>query len=548
MRGLLLAVFATITAVVGVACLDVGPLSAAEPTSLQITPPTGPVAIGDEVSFTARLLSNGSPVSSRRLTLSVDGALLRTAGVDANGVATLAIHGDELSAAGARQVTVALPDSPALIGSTAAFVLAVQPAQVTIVTVPPVDGVTIDFGTLSMTTSQGAAVFSVPALGSYDVSVDAASAASPDVRADFVRWGDNVFTPRRKVQVAGTASLELGLHTAYRTSIRFVDQNGTPVPAGQVDSLRLTGTGGAGMNVASFDDVWVDAATAVKSPSGLRESGRNWRVLEAMVSGTNVVNRGQQRFTPHPGDVWTISVLMFNLRVEAEDALFGSAVQGTLSLVYPDGTSHPVTLDASTPATDFNRLPRGDYVLHLKASGLVAPTPVALSRDQTAVIRIITYLDMAGFGSVMLLTVAALFWFGRREQTVAVMSAGWRGARGVFRPRRPALPGLGAMAASAARAVSRGAQSADAKRRSNGSALRRADGRHALRPHAEPVAPRRLTPIFVPPPPPAPGTTFRRPGATRSADRCPHCGRFCSSSARFCRSCGRLIAQAPPRQ
>jgi hypothetical protein len=154
------------------------------------------------------------------------------------------------------------------------------------------------------------------------------------------------------------------------------------------------------------------------------------------------VNRGQQHLVPTPDAVWKIVVLLYDLKVAPVDALFGSNVHGTVDLKFPDGTVQTESIDAASPTLGFASLPRGNYELRLHTAGLGAPTPVALSRDQTASIRVITFVDLGILGSVMLAGVASLLWIGRRQQIFA--SAGWMKAR------------AGVWSSGAARSMSRG--------------------------------------------------------------------------------------------
>ncbi len=191
--------------------------------------------------------------------------------------------------------------------------------------------------------------------------------------------------------------------------------------------MTLTSTGGTEQTLTTFDEVWLEAGSVATRLNGLGVTQRNWRVLSVQIAGTNVVNRGQQHLVPTPDAVWKIVVLLYDLKVAPVDALFGTNVHGTVDLKFPDGTVQTESIDAASPTLGFASLPRGNYELRLHTAGLGAPTPVALSRDQTASIRVITFVDLGILGSVMLAGVASLLWIGRRQQIFA--SAGWIRAR-----------------------------------------------------------------------------------------------------------------------
>ncbi|HTE83436.1 MAG TPA: Ig-like domain-containing protein, partial [Dehalococcoidia bacterium] len=388
-------------------------------TSITLSLPSTAV-IGAEVNVTARLTSNGAPVTSRLLELVLDGTTLRTGSVDANGTAVMPIKTGELVRAHQATVTVRFSGSSSLAPSAQSAVLTVRPARLTIHTIPVVNGIPIRVGTLQSVTVNGAAAFEIPKLGSYAVVPDIAAASKSAMRADFVRWGDNVYTPDRDLIVAGDTDLWLGLHTAYRGSFRFVNQAGALIDPALIQSVTLTSTSGSQLVLRQYQDVWLEAGTAVKQLDTLAESPRSWRVLDVEMAGTNVVNRGQQRVDPAPDAVWTVTLLLYDLHVEGHDAIFGNALSGTLDLNFPDGTTRTVKLSGPNASADFKQLPRGSFTLRLSGAGLGAPTPVVLSSSQSAVIRVITYLDLGLFGTLILGAVAGLLWIGRRDQVLHV--------------------------------------------------------------------------------------------------------------------------------
>jgi hypothetical protein len=416
-----------------IAAISAGPARAAGPAPSTITiEPLSPVTIGQEVLVIAHFTSKGSPVTSRLLTLSLDGKELRTGSVDSKGMAVIPIRPAELSEAHSARVTVSYPGSHALAAASASATLVVRPAVVTITTVPALDGIPIRVGDLNATTKDGVATFKVPKVGTYQIAPDIAAAATDSVRADFVRWSDNIFTATRNVQVDGDLSLQLGLHIAYRVSLTFTSSTGTFINPQAIQSVTLTSSSGAQMVVTNYQNLWLEAGTAVKRQDLLEASPRTWRLLDVQMAGTNVVNRGQQRLEPAPNAIFELNVLLYNLQVAAHDALFGTNLDGSIQLDYPDGTNVTAQLTGPDASASFSQLPRGDYVLRLRTAGILSPTPVVLSSDQSTVIRVLTYVDLVVFGTLGLLLVLVLLWFGRRE----VLVRSWAEAR--------ALPGRGA--------------------------------------------------------------------------------------------------------
>jgi hypothetical protein len=392
------------------------------PTALTLAVPSQ-ATIGQDVTVVARLTSGGLPVTSRRVSFLLDGTLLGGSGVNSDGVADFRILGKFLSTAGHPSVTVVFRGSSSLGPSQATGLLNLAPALITIRTVPAIDGIQIRLGQQEGLTSDGMVTFAVPTIGAYDLAPDVHAASDAATRADFVKWSDNVFTANRTLAVEGDTVLELGLRIAHRGSFRFVSQDGDPVDPSRIGRVTLTSTGGREQTFTNFDEVWLESATVVRRLDGLGVAGRNWRVVDVQIAGTNVVNRGQQHLVPAPDAVWQIVVLLYDLQVAPVDALFGSDVHGTIDLTYPDGTVQTESIDAAHPRLAFASLPRGNYTVRLHTLGLGAPTAVALSRDQTASIRVLTYLDLGLLGLVMLGIVAVLLSVGRRQQ---IFAYAWR--------------------------------------------------------------------------------------------------------------------------
>jgi hypothetical protein len=237
------------------------------------------------------------------------------------------------------------------------------------------------------------------------------------IRVSFARWGDQVFDQKRRVDVRGDATYVLGLRTAYQASLRFVDLGGGSIDPKTITRARFTSSTGAELILTAFDNVWWEAGTAVTRIGGLQPSTTLWRLSEVTMAGTNVVNQGQQAFSPTVNGSWTISLLLYDLVVRAQDAVSGSAVSGSAELTFPDTTTRtqPVGADGTTV---FRGLPRGYFTLAVKFDGISPPTPIALSRSQEALIRVISYADIVAGIGVALLIAVILLWIGRRRHVL----------------------------------------------------------------------------------------------------------------------------------
>jgi hypothetical protein len=560
--------------------------------TLSLHPPAVAV-IGQEVIVSGAMkVSGGVAPTGLRLLLSMNGTFVTSAHAAPDGTFAFTIKRTDTTKAGtyalkAEYVSV----SQRLTSAQATTTLKIRPATVTVVTVPKVPGIPISLGaSTAKTDANGEAKLLVSQTGTPTLETHIDQIASPAVRVSFIRWDDSVYAEKRTVNVRGDVTLVLGLRMAYRASVRFVDETGAPIDSKLISKARFTSSSGQELVLTDFtESAWWEAATAVSRSAGLQESTTLWRLAEVYMAGTNVVNQGQQAFTPTVDGTWTVNLLLYDLVIRTSDAVTGSSLPGTAELIYPDSTSKIVPFAADGTAT-FASLPRGLYTIKLKTAGIAPPTPVALSRTQGATIRVISYFDIAAGVILALSVLVILLYIGRRQHIRGlawaaavpgrVVRSTFRRGPNAVRQRVPAaretmsatisdVAGVGRGPATEAagfvrdlvmslgRAIGRAATAAV---RAVGSAGRagtrrpvpatdpaqpswpvtepRTDVSAALHP---PVITRSVAPTVdtgrrVPTPPGA--SWFEVPADDEPTHDCSRCGRPVPDSARFCRSCG----------
>jgi hypothetical protein len=380
------------------------------------------VVIGSKVSFAVHLTtSGGAPIGNAPVRLYLGSTLLpRADRTDGTGSVTVTIRNTDLPAAETVQVGLRYAGSGTYKAASLNTTMVVAPATVRVATVPMVVGTHISLGTLQAATdASGVATFQVAKVGAYALApqFDAPNAMT---RISFDRWGDGVPGRDRQLTVSGDQDLALGLIVAYRGSLAFQDPEGHPVPPSRIDSVTLVGSNGQTQTVTDYTDVWLTAASSAVQSGELAAVSNVYRIAQVTIAGSNVVNAGQQTWQPTPNGNRVVEVLLYSLTVDTQDALLGSAVQGKLDLIFPDGTIRTSTV-GSNGSLSFDGLARGQYTLKLHASGLTAPTPVALSRSQTATLRIISVLDLAIGLGLLILGVVLLLVLGRRRQMAALL-------------------------------------------------------------------------------------------------------------------------------
>lgn len=382
-------------------------------TSITLEVPTGSV-LGNDVTVTALLRTrSGSVIAGEHLSLLLDGGSVRSDKTDATGKVPLVIPAKDLAEARAYAVEVVFSGAHALAASSATATLTILSAAIQVRTVPALPNLRFTLGAeTALTGPDGIAALPVPRTGVYKLTVDlnADTSATATVKASFVRWLDNVYTANRTIDVTGPASYVMGLRVAYRASIKYVDLDNQPVDPTIVSQARFsTGSGTDDIVLNSqtgAKDVWWTAAAAVRFSTQLNASPTTYRALSVNIHGAEVVNRGQQAWTPTENGVWTIQLLLYSMTVQTRDAIFGTPVSGPLKLTYPDGVAVEQRVDSAGKIT-FTDLPRGQYQLALGSVAYSPPTPVALSKVQDSTLRVITYLDV-GLVVGLLVLISAL--------------------------------------------------------------------------------------------------------------------------------------------
>jgi hypothetical protein len=378
------------------------------PTVLSVEVPSGSV-IGSDVAVAALLKTKTGVALSEHVTLLLDGAQIRSDKTDTTGKVSLVIPAKDLIEARSYAIQVVFAGAHGLAPATTSASLTILSAAIQLDTVPPLPNIRFAVGTeTAITGPDGTAALPVPKAGDYqltsDLNPDTSSTAT--VKASFVRWLDNVYTANRSIHVTGPATYTMGLRVAFRASIQYVDLDNKPVDPSLIEQAQFsTGTGSDDIvlnSQVSASQVWWTASSAVRYSTQLQASDVTYRALSVKIHGAEVVNRGQQAWTPTENGIWTIQLLLYGMTVQTRDALFGTPVSGTLTLTYPDGLAVQAPVDGNGRVS-FTNLPRGQYKLALSPVAISAPAPVALSRAQESTLRVVTYQDVGLVVGILLI-------------------------------------------------------------------------------------------------------------------------------------------------
>jgi hypothetical protein len=134
----------------------------------------------------------------------------------------------------------------------------------------------------------------------------------------------------------------------------------------------------------------------------LASTDLQYSVQSMLVSGTNTVHVGVERFKPSRTPNPELTGYFYALTITAHDAIFGGAVGGYALLTMPDRTVRRIPLGPGHVATVSN-LPQGNYQVQIKARGAsVSAQTFRLSKDQTANLAAVTRGDIALVGGALL--------------------------------------------------------------------------------------------------------------------------------------------------
>jgi hypothetical protein len=279
-------------------------------------------------------------------------------------------------------------------------------APATIQTVPPVPGMRFELDGVELRADAAGRAHLPPAARGSPRAI--ATAIRPGVRARFDRWYDD----------GRIAAVDL----EHRVGVRFVDLNGNRVDPHAVSSLTLVGSNGRRYVLRGGEARWLVGNRVIPESGGTRSTAVSYAAERALVGGSSVVHRGQQRFFPAESHGPEVRLLLFSARFAVRDALLGFPIGSAVLLEYPDGRVVRRALDADGELM-LKALPRGDYRVSVDALGISSSRPIALSGDQDVQLQVISWLDIAivllALGSIAL----ALLFIRRPSARVAAVTS-----------------------------------------------------------------------------------------------------------------------------
>jgi hypothetical protein len=297
-------------------------------------------------------------------------------------------------------------------GSLANATLVVQPSVLTVNTVPPIADIKFSLeGSVFSTGADGRAHITVERPGTHRLEVLPSDNDASKSRVAFVRWEQNIFVPYRDVDISGDRVLEAGFELSHLVTLAFHDLLGETVAPKRITSTTFKSSYGMTYSFQGAAPMWMQANRIVGRTWGLEEKKFSYALESVFIDGSNVVNRGQQRFLVEPNATWSIETLLYFARFRALDAVFGFPLGEGITMEYPDGRVEKLRFGPDNEI-EVGPLARGLYTVQVVgARGAAPPTPVALSRDQYVELKVLSTLDMGvGLTLGIVGALGLLFW------------------------------------------------------------------------------------------------------------------------------------------
>jgi hypothetical protein len=314
---------------------------------------------------------------------------------------------------------------------TAPGAASIQPVTITIRTIPALAGVRFTLDGASLVTGRGGAVshteghnFSRHTLRLVDTRIGTRSR-----RYRFARWAGQrdpnqaFLTTVHGLPMRASYTVTAGFGVRCPVTPYFTDQHGYPLDPRRIASAIVRTDTGRPASLLPSGTSWLRCGRAVYRGSALSIENVRYAVQSVMMSGTNIVHSGVERFSPARNPDPNIVGYFHNLTIAAHDALFGGGT-GTVALVtMPNHTVRRIPLGPGH-ATTLSNLPQGTYQVDVKAgSAIISAQSLRLSRNQSVNLTAVSAADLATIGGTLLFIAAGLPLMSgaRRKRILALL-------------------------------------------------------------------------------------------------------------------------------
>ena len=387
--------------------------------------------VGEELSFVARLMADEEPLLNQLVRFYLDGTLRYGTKTDSEGKAVLRLPRNLVF--GSHTISATFRGTDNLLTSSGALPITLSPKRFEVRTVPPLPNVSIMVGQQRIQTdAKGIARLLIEKSGPVSVTVMPYESPDPNVRAQFIRWSDEVVSATRRINIVNGAVVQIGFEVSYPILPNFVEEDSRrDVNMKRLSNIILVNNIGEAVSLTGSAQ-WLKANRIIRHDDALATATLSYQLRNVTVDGTNVVNEGQQRFKVQRNARWTVKLQMHDLAIATRDALFGFPVGNGVRVNYPKGQWQDVALDTNGRMR-IESLSRGSYTVTVQGGFVIrTPTPIALSRSQNLDLPVISYLDISIVGGALATVALFVLLVGRS----GVFGRGNRNFENAFLKRR----------------------------------------------------------------------------------------------------------------
>ncbi len=385
-------------------------------TILRIDPmPT--YTIGDQPALTVHLTTDsGVPLPNRLIRVFAYKNRVAEGVTDSSGTSRIPLYFNFYPGDYSLLVSFGGSTLDHLASTVTTTVLTMVPGTVQVQTVPPLAGVQFSLDDQVQTTNaSGLVQFTVYHIGGYHIEVTPpATNDSSNVRISFDRWNDNDVSQYHEFKFPTHRVLQAGFLLSYPVNLKYVDKTNQAVDPSRITQARVR-TAGTFYSLTDPTQAWLPNNYILHRVGGFLENKPAVYYLDSVtISGTNVVNQGQQRYQVSPNSTWWVELFLYPASFTAQDALFRFPVGSGILLQFPDGSRQKLVFDEGGAEVHLNSLPRGIYHASVQgARGLEPLIPLSLSRARSFNLIVISRLDIAVMLGIPAIIVLVLLIIGR---------------------------------------------------------------------------------------------------------------------------------------
>jgi hypothetical protein len=250
---------------------------------------------------------------------------------------------------------------------------------------------------------------------------------------DRIRIPDTEIAPGVRARFSRRRGSNYLFDLLYRVRTSFGDSAGHRVDSSRVTSVTFKGSHGVRHSLKPRGSHWLQGVRVVPSRQGYDKKQLSWVVERTIVDGSNVVYRNQQKFRPARTRNMRITLLLYPARFSASDALLNFPLGSRVRIEYPNGRVERHAFGDDAEVT-LRSLPRGQYLVSVEGPGISFERPVALSREQTVELELLSYLDLGLVFGVLASLALGLLLLGRPHLVTAPLGLSTRLSRALGGP------------------------------------------------------------------------------------------------------------------